>query len=266
MDATTTVDLAIHDFAIPGLAGANAAVAIVRVGPADLQAGPLAGWLAREEIDRFHRFKVEHARVDFLAGRIAAKSALIRLVPQSRPADWELVLGVWRQPCVRGPFGGLKVTLAHSAGVAVAVAFDDRWTCGIDLEESTRDAAEVVESQVTGAEADWARAAGADMTTRWMLLWTAREAIGKSFGTGLLFPSFLPASRDWHEIDGFWHARVGNGDLLAIRSIMSGRFALSWLAPAAAAQAPVGGEMLQWLRATLAAWTNHALPLRPDQL
>ncbi|MGH8019063.1 MAG: 4'-phosphopantetheinyl transferase family protein [Opitutaceae bacterium] len=244
----TLVNAATHHFAIPGLDNARAVVALARAQPPDLAARAREDWLRGEELDRFERFKVEHARGDFLAGRMAAKSALCALAPDTEARSWEIVRGLWRQPCVRGPAGGLKVTLAHSAGIAVAVAFDDRWTCGIDLERADRDAAEVVESQVTPEEAAWARASDGDITERWMLLWTAREATGKSFGTGLLFPELLPRTHDWNQRDGVWHAQLADGGLLAIRALAVRGFALSWLLPLAAAESPVVLKALQWLR------------------
>ncbi|WP_442887502.1 4'-phosphopantetheinyl transferase family protein [Congregicoccus parvus] len=244
------MNVATRTFALHELASAHAAAGFCRIHDPDATDAPQSPdprvWLKEGELERHARFRVQHARDDFLAGRIATKSALAAIVPHTQPHAWEIVGGIWRQPCVRGPSAGLAVTLAHADGAAVAVAHDDRWTCGIDLERTTRDAADVVRTQVSPAESAWAEAAPGD-ASRWMLLWTAREAIGKAARTGLLFPETLPATRDWRqEPNGSWRAALGDSDLLSIVAVCSGEWTLSLLVPSADAGSSPMRETLQW--------------------
>jgi 4'-phosphopantetheinyl transferase EntD len=244
------VNVATRTFALHEPASARAAAGFCRIHDPDASSAPepadAHSWLKEGELERHARFRVQHARDDFLAGRIATKSALAALVPHTQPDAWEIVGGIWRQPCVRGPSAGLAVTLAHADGAAVAVAHDDRWTCGIDLERTTRDAAEIVRTHVSAAESAWAEASPDD-ASRWMLLWTAREAIGKAARTGLLFPETLPATRDWRrETDGSWRAALGASELLSIVAVCSGEWTLSLLVPSADAGSSPMRETLQW--------------------
>ncbi len=233
--------------------GDRVTFAVARPDPTNASA-PAArdGWLRGEELERFARFKVDHARADFLAGRRAAKSALCALHPDTAPADWELVRGEWRQPLPRGPVSGVAVTLAHSGGTAVAVASEERYAFGIDLETVDREAAAVVRTQVTDAETAWAEAGGADAQVRWMLLWTAREALGKRLRTGLLFPERIPATAIWSEHHGIWTARLAGTAAVEMRAVVAGGFAACLAAP----PADDGGSWLEpgmrWLATVLA--------------
>jgi 4'-phosphopantetheinyl transferase EntD len=242
-----------HSFRVPGIQDAQAAVALAHLnGPVGADTG-LDGWLTGEEIERARRFRVDHARGDFLAGRIAAKSALQALVPASRPADWTLARGVWNQPCVRGPVAGISVTLAHSIRVGVAVAYDDRWKCGIDIEAADRDATEAIRSEVTQSEAAWADAGGDGALARWMMLWTAREALGKCLGTGLLAPGAIGRTVNWRRHADWWRADVSEGAPLAVHSLPAQRLTVSWAVPSDGAEHPAVAAVLDWLAARLEA-------------
>src|SRR5690606_29223663 len=138
---------------------------------------------------RAARFVVDHARADFLAGRIAAKSAVRALRPDAAPpGTWEVAGALHKPPRLPEVFRGLGITLAHSSGVGVALAHPASWRCGVDLEPADRDAGDVIATQVAPAEAAWAHAAADadEQRVRWLVLWTVREALGKSLGTGLL--------------------------------------------------------------------------------
>lgn len=211
----------------------------------------LAATLIGEEIVVFNGFRVSHAKADFLAGRLAAKSALQILLPDTAILDWQMIRGAWHQPCIRGPINNHLVTIAHSAGVGVAVAFDDRWHCGIDIESLSRCDEETIATQVSPEEARWAKGEGSNNQSRWMMLWTAREALGKALRTGLLLPDALSPTSDWTETETGFSANFQRNDLLSVRSVVASGFVVSQVFPRNATADRAIESTMQWLHDSL---------------
>lgn len=217
---------------------------------ADTHAAIGARWLSGAEHDRNSRFAVAHARADFLAGRIAAKTAARILDPHSLPAaQWEIVPGENHQPRIGHVLRDHAVSLAHAGGLGLGAVFPASVRCGVDLEAADRDAGDVIATQVTPEEAAWARAGGDEQRTRWMLLWTAREAQGKSYGTGLLDPQRLVATRGWTPASHGWRARFAGNDAALVRAVVAGRWVVALVFPAETETDPIA----RWLAATLSA-------------
>lgn len=215
-------------------------------------------WLGSGELDRLKGFKVDHARRDFLAGRVAAKSALQTLVPHTLESDWEIVSGLWHQPCVRGPAPGLSVTLAHSAGIAVAIAFDDRWICGIDFEAPERLDVDTIRSQVSAEEAAWAGESTTDASARWLFLWTAREAQGKAKRSGLLYPEALGSTVSRIESAYGWQSGLTGPDILGAKSINVDVGVTTVVAPQSSMRDPEFASIFEWLHRKLDAAGNRS--------
>lgn len=216
--------------------GPEIALAVARVATDPLAHPTIAShWLAGAEHARAARFAVDHGRADFLAGRIAAKSAAHALVPDApAPAHWGIVAGEFEQPLLGATFPGRAVTIAHAGGLGLGLVHAQRWRFGIDLEPVDRDASDVIATQVAESEAAWARAAGepAAQRPRWLLLWTAREAQGKSFGTGLLEPERLRPTLGWTPAPHGWRARLSGDDAMQVRSVVVGGWIVSLVLPA----------------------------------
>ena len=205
--------------------------------------------LRGEEIARFHRITHVGVRRDFLLGRMAAKTALSACLPDIPAKAWEIRRGCWHQPVVRGPVGGLAVTLAHQEGVAVALAHDDRAMAGIDVEPFDREMAAAVASQVSASEAAWARTMSG--APGWHLLWTAREALGKLMRSGLLRPQVLAATQDWKRCPAGWTATFEQDDLIAARSVVSRGYVVTWVLPRGSLAASAEDELAGWVQAAL---------------
>jgi phosphopantetheinyl transferase len=204
-------------------------------------------WLGPTEKERFHGFKVDHARADFLAGRVAAKSALRAIAADTKVDDWGIERGIWHQPRPRGPLAGLGVTLAHSCGLAVAVAFDDRWICGIDLESNERVDVEAIATQVSVEEANWARECDENASDRWLFLWTAREAQGKARGCGLLFPEALSPTVSRIDSEHGWESGLSGTDLLGARCVRWNKGVLSIVAPVSSLRDSEFTSVFSWI-------------------
>ena len=82
---------------------------------------------------------------------------------------------------------------------------------------------------------------------RWLVLWTAREALGKSLGTGLLEPGGLAATKAWLQAAHGWRAGFEGEDGVTVRSVVAGGFVVSVVLPPEADTEPPA----QWLAQVL---------------
>ncbi|MFM8471736.1 MAG: 4'-phosphopantetheinyl transferase superfamily protein [Limisphaerales bacterium] len=88
--------------------------------------------------------------------------------------------GGWKPPAP-------SVSLSHVNGRGVAVAFGVGQRVGLDLELIDAKRAETVRQGVplSAEEETWLKATSLPAATALLLLWTAREALGKALGCGL---------------------------------------------------------------------------------
>ncbi len=155
--------------------------------------------LGREERREWQRLGEApvHRRLDWLAGRIAAKDAVRRLLePQLGrlwPADIEIHADPHGRPQVRGAWAHAvdrvpHVTIAHSAGEALAIAIDGD-ACdgvGVDIEQVGRAGETVARAALTAGELSWVAAIDEQARPEWTTrFWCAKEAVGKALGCGL---------------------------------------------------------------------------------
>ena len=155
--------------------------------------------LGREERSEWQRLSTApmNRRLDWLAGRIAAKDAVRLLlnprVGLLRPGDIQIYADPKGRPLVRGPwvqFGGHPphVTIAHSGGEALAIAIDAE-SCsgiGVDIEQVGRTGAVVCQAALTDRERDWLAAIEETQRPEWATrFWCAKEAASKALGCGL---------------------------------------------------------------------------------
>lgn len=173
------------------------ALSVARVAIADI-AGP-GGRLATAVLHPMERatangFSFDKRRTEYLAGRVAAKRAVGRLVPDLPPTALAIVPSTHNSragaPVVLGADGRplpLAVSISHSAGWAVACA-TSRGEIGLDLERvEPRHPAFVDEAFNMGELHEWSHALGwgeADNRTV-TLAWCCKEALLKLAGVGL---------------------------------------------------------------------------------
>lgn len=103
------------------------------------------------------------------------------------PARVEVTTEPGGRPVVRAAAGAAWVSLSHGPGM-LAVAASLAGPVGIDVEGETvaPEVTELAGRWFTPAEADWLRDRPAASVTRdLLLLWTAKEALGKASGAGL---------------------------------------------------------------------------------
>ncbi len=149
------------------------------------------GFLSESELAGIGALRFPLKRQGFLLGRLAAKRALGALLAEADLRRIEIRSGVFGQPLVRhARAGGVEVTLSHSHGLAVALAYPGELPMGVDLETVSAAAAGTIlgELQLSAAEKAWLAAGTLDQASACGVLWSAREALGKSMKVGLNCP------------------------------------------------------------------------------
>jgi 4'-phosphopantetheinyl transferase len=149
--------------------------------------------LSGPEMTCFNRALAQRRRESFLLGRVAARMALAELGAIPPSTEWrgwhgaEVVPGVFQQPVLgAGIAPGHGVSIGHSAGLALAVAFPAGHPMAVDVETVSDDREAAVTTLLTPEEKAMARGAGRCETGMHFALWSTREALSKVLHCGLV--------------------------------------------------------------------------------
>lgn len=180
----------------------------------DLAGCPAESYLHPSESGQAAAFRFAARRQTFLLGRLAAKAAVGAYLAESDWTRLELTHGVFGQPLVNYPVSNdVEVSLSHSGGRAVALAFPRECPMAIDMETVDHDRAATVKSelQFLPEEREWIKSAAVDERAAYVLLWTVREALGKVLRCGLTCPLELLAVDQVKPVaDGLWESSYRN--------------------------------------------------------
>ncbi len=152
--------------------------------------------LGKAELARFGALRFALKRQGFLLGRLAAKQALSALLAEPDLRNIEIRAGIFGQPLVHHPRAAqADVSVSHSHGMAVALAHPPGFPMGVDLESVSAGSAATIlgELQISQAEKAWLAEQSLGEAAACGVLWTAREALGKSMRIGLNCPLGLLA-------------------------------------------------------------------------
>ncbi len=145
-------------------------------------------FLSSREIEQLGGVRQVQRRTEWLSGRIAAKDAVRNLLFQAGlrsvfPLEIGIGADATGRPRVTGPLAGdIRISIAHKPGIAVAIAREGV-DVGIDVEK--------IEPRNESFAAfafseDELRLLPAGSRDEWLTrFWSAKEATGKSHGTGL---------------------------------------------------------------------------------
>ncbi len=213
-----------------------------RVCFAAVDAAPTHEFLSEGEKEKLAGFQFAAKKQGFLLGRLAAKRALGALLEEPDLRQIEIRSGVYGQPLVQHPRGACaEVTVSHSHGLAVALAYRPEFPMGIDLETVSAVSAPTIigELGASPAELTWLATGGVDEATACCVLWSAREALGKALKIGLNGPlGVLALSEIRPEGAGGWIGRYLNFPRCqCLTQVKNGRV-LSLAMPAEAALKP----------------------------
>lgn len=207
---------------------------------------PPAEFLSAGETEQAANLQFAAKRQGFLLGRLAAKRALGALLGESDLRQIEIRAGIYGQPLIRHPrAGSVEVTVSHSHGIAVALAYLAEYPMGIDLETVSAVSAETIigELDASPAELTWLATGGVEKATACCVLWSAREAQGKALRIGLNSPLGILALSDIRPNGaGAWAGRYLNFPRCQCLSQAKDGRVLSLAMPA---DASLGGK-LQW--------------------
>lgn len=137
----------------------------------------------------------EQRKREWLLGRIAVKEAVRRLVARHTgvhllPQDVEILYDELGRPTLAPMFVQVIgwapwVSIAHSNGMAIAVAINSEFPVGVDLQVVAPRDAEFIEFAFSQEEQRILNeAAPADIDRLAARLWSAKEALAKALGTG----------------------------------------------------------------------------------
>jgi len=196
---------------------------------------PSTAFLSEAERAQYSGFRFAAKKDAFLLGRLAAKSALSVLLPEADLGRIGIRSGIYGQPLVDHERSATaEVTVSHSHGLAVALAYPPLYPMGIDLETVSAVAATAVlgQLQTSTAEQTWLASAGLDDATACCVLWTAREALGKALKIGLNSPLGILALADMRLVaEGNWTGRYLNFPQCRCLSLIRGDRVLSLAMP-----------------------------------
>jgi 4'-phosphopantetheinyl transferase len=157
--------------------------------PADSVIEYLAQTLSPDEVERARRFRFEHLRRRFIAGRGMLRDILGRYT-RIEPVHIKFAYGMKGKPRLAQDSSAIRFNLAHSGPLAV-YAIAKRREVGVDLEQThpLDDFHEVARRYFSQAEyAALAALPTSQHIEGFFNCWTRKEAYIKALGDGLSFP------------------------------------------------------------------------------
>ncbi len=218
---------------------------IAWVSKPDLDSLNPASFLSTTEGAQADAFRFEQRRESFLLGRLAAKIALSAFLGEPSLPRIEISPGVFGQPLVDHPTkSGGEISLSHSQGFAIALAFPREHPMALDVEsiDDARVATVKSELQLAPAEQAWISSSGIDPRAAHILLWTAREALSKVLKCGLTCPFEIFRMDELRSAGiGTWESHYQNFHQYKCLSWVGARRVLSIALPRATEVLSVGG-------------------------
>ncbi len=163
-------------------------VIIHRVYPHCMDPGSAAVCLTEEEKSRAERFHFAKDSIHWANCRASLRQILGRQIGLP-PSEVPLVFAEFGKPLLAAPFDWLHFNLSHCPDLAVVALCLDG-PVGIDLEAFER-ASGLLDCETSFCHPEEIRTLPADAAARaaqLLRIWTAKEAVLKSLGTGLSHP------------------------------------------------------------------------------
>ncbi len=158
------------------------------------EANMLDCFLTDMEKKLFAAFTYEKRRMEWLAGRIAAKHAAIKLFSTSSPKQREIKDAEWikwevgaeenGRPFIVPKSGKPDISISHSSTIAVAMAAT-KGTCGVDIQKISPRIIKVEQKFIDSQEKEFNKCAClAHLSAEkfMTLVWSAKEALRKGSG------------------------------------------------------------------------------------
>lgn len=167
-------------------------------------------FLATSESERLDAMKFPKRRESFVLGRLAAKEALAASFGEVDLSKIQIDTGVFGQPLVNyNKLHSREVSIAHSEGIAIALAYPSAYPMAVDVEQIESGRADTVRKELkfSMAEEEWVRSEQVTEDAAYILLWTFREALAKALKCGIVGPFESFTTEKIKNIgDGIWSA------------------------------------------------------------
>lgn len=167
---------------------------------AEFTAEPVTGYLALlspDEVERAARYRVEHARAQFIVTRGILRTLLGQYLDRP-PAGISFHFGPQGKPEVAGS-AGLAFSVSHSGNWS-ALAFARDCRLGIDIEHQRhiKEWEHIARNQFAASESAQVIAAPEHLRDAlFFRFWTRREAYAKALGVGIGDPQTTAIPHDW---------------------------------------------------------------------
>ncbi len=147
----------------------------------------LANNLQRDELEKYSSIKIEKRKNEWLAGVIAAKTALRNLMPNLENSDILIEKSDLGKPIAVTNKGKKKtfVSITHSNGYAIALV-SSSLNVGIDLEIIEPRDSSLIDELLAPKEQSLLNIKNQDISDEKLtIIWAAKEAVSKVLGIGL---------------------------------------------------------------------------------
>jgi len=160
-------------------------------------------FLHSSELAQLKNYRLPKRRSEYLTGRISAKAAIsnyLQCIHRTPPAMHQIEINnsEYGRPFITlhktAPFPLPDISISHSKGYGAAIAAQHR--CGIDIQRQEKSLIKVRERYCMEREYHILSKffPEGDELQQLSLLWSAKEAIQKSFSRGTSMPTFLDIS------------------------------------------------------------------------
>ncbi len=143
-----------------------------------------------EERGRYERFLVDHAKIEFLAGRVLLRRVLAAYL-ETDPRELEFAFSENDKPELAGKHARkLYFNLSHTRGL-IALGIHASCAIGVDVETIEVDRAEsgIARRFFSAHEFEWlSQFSGADYIENFFRIWTLKESYIKAKGMGMKLP------------------------------------------------------------------------------
>lgn len=192
----------------------------------------MATHLSSSEYQVFSHLKFEKKRENFLLGRLAAKEALLALLGPLPYNQISIESGIFSFPIIRSDLIQNKnVSIAHTGKVAIAIAFDCAFPCGIDIEKIIEQPFPGEKDFLTEIEQKLSAKLQLTNSEKMTLFWTAKESLSKTLKTGLTTPLRLFEISSTYKIPNGFNSQFKNFLQYQSLSFISTKRALSITLP-----------------------------------
>ena len=134
----------------------------------------------------FSKFDFDKRKHSYLLGRISAKKAINKLIPDEKANSFFIDSGIFSFPIVKSDKNyNIHISITHCDDIGITIAFPEEHPIGIDLERIKQSRIEAMKICITPFELNLLNEYSISEKIGCTLIWTIKEALSKVLKTGL---------------------------------------------------------------------------------